>query len=509
MKPLGMKTKRPFKGVSIGWKLAAYLLVFVILTLLVVWLFQILLLDVFVENTKKKELGRTADQLSELLGDDSLERSALGYASERFMSISIYRISESGATPVVDVNAWGDGKTLWLGQEQLSSFYQKASENNGVYDTKVAFGGKELKEGEFAFFPFGRENYKDSRIPAKNIRLVHILLASDSAGNQYLLFLDAPLLPLDVTVATLKMQFIWITVFLLVLAALMVHFLYRKISKPLIRMNASAKQLADGKYDVSFSGKGYRETKELAQTLDYAASELSQLDRLQKELIANISHDLRTPLTMIKGYGEMMRDIPDENTPENMQLILDETERLSALVNDLLDISKLQAGATVPRMTQFDLTEVLSEVMARYDAFTKRQGYSIHWSAEGVAPVLADRKMILQAFCNLINNAINYTGEDKQVWVRQTVKDQRVRISFTDTGSGIPQDQVALIWDRYYKVDKVHRRAEVGSGLGLSIVKEILDKHHAAYGVTSTPGAGSTFWFELPVITQGYEEGLH
>ena len=228
-------------------------------------------------------------------------------------------------------------------------------------------------------------------------------------------------------------------------------------------------------------------------------------------MIANISHDLRTPLTMIRGYGEMMRDIPEENTPENMQLILDETERLSGLVNDLLDISKLQAGATVPQMMEFDLAEALSEVMVRYDAFTKRQGYSIHWAMDGEALVLADRKMILQVCYNLINNAINYTGDDKQVCVSLTIKDQTVRISFSDTGSGIPQDQVALIWDRYYKVDKVHRRAAVGSGLGLSIVKEILDKHHAAYGVSSTPGAGSTFWFELPIMTNAKdnEEGHH
>lgn len=142
----------------------------------------------------------------------------------------------------------------------------------------------------------------------------------------------------------------------------------------------------------------------------------------------------------------------------------------------------------------------------RYDAFTKRQGYAIHWSAEGSVIVNADRKMILQVFYNLINNAINYTGDDKQVWVRQAVKNNRVRISFTDTGDGIPKESVALIWDRYYKVDKVHRRATVGSGLGLSIVKEILDKHGASYGVTSAPGAGSTFWFELPVCNKKTQE---
>ena len=500
------RKKRRSRGVSIGWKLAKYLLVFVALTLLAVWLFQILLLDVFFEKAKKRELQRTAQELSLALEREDLEMQARVFAAERATGVSIYRIDEKKAVQMISINSIGENNVWLINDEQLNKLYQKAVEQNGVYETKIAFGGKELENDRPGFLPPDRENYKDSRIHAKNIRLVYILLAESESGEQYLLLLDAHLLPLDVTVDTLKMQFWGITVILLIMAMLTCFSLYRRISKPLIRMNASAKKLAEGRYDVTFSGKGYRETRELAETLDYAASELSQLDRLQKELIANISHDLRTPLTMIRGYGEMMRDIPGENTAENMQLILDETERLSELVNDLLDISKLQAGENTPRPEEFDLTLALKEATVRYDAFTKRQGYAIHWSAEGSVIVNADRKMILQVFYNLINNAINYTGDDKQVWVRQAVKNNRVRISFTDTGDGIPKESVALIWDRYYKVDKVHRRATVGSGLGLSIVKEILDKHGASYGVTSAPGAGSTFWFELPVCNKKTQE---
>ena len=105
--------------------------------------------------------------------------------------------------------------------------------------------------------------------------------------------------------------------------------------------------------------------------------------------------------------------------------------------------------------------------------------------------------MILQVVYNLINNAINYTGEDKYVSVVQSVEGDTVRISVSDTGEGISEEQIPLIWDRYYKIDKVHRRATVGTGLGLSIVKEILEIHNATYGVSSTLGKGSTFWFEL------------
>jgi signal transduction histidine kinase len=262
-------------------------------------------------------------------------------------------------------------------------------------------------------------------------------------------------------------------------------------------MNESAKKLALGNYDADFSGNGYREINELADTLNYASRELAKTDRLQKELISNISHDLRTPLTMIKGYSEMMRDIPDENTPENVQIIIDETSRLSDLVNDMLDLSKIQAGTRKPDRQIFSLTATVRDTMQRYERLMMQENYKIEFVAREEAEVCADRGMILQVIYNLINNAINYTGEDKRVSVRQERVGDRVRISVTDTGTGIAKEEIPMIWDRYYKVDKVHKRAKIGTGLGLSIVKGILESHGAAYGVESKVGEGSNFWFEL------------
>jgi signal transduction histidine kinase len=264
-------------------------------------------------------------------------------------------------------------------------------------------------------------------------------------------------------------------------------------------MNAAAAELAGGNYDASFRGDGCLETRELAATLNYASSELSKTDHLQKELIANISHDLRTPLTMIRGYGEVMRDIPEENTPENVQVIIDEAARLSELVSDLLDISKLQAGTRALTPERFDLTATMREVMQRYEKLTAHDGYTIAFSEQGEAEILADRQMILQVVYNIINNAINHAGPGKHVWVEQTVEDGFVRIRVQDDGPGIQPTQIPLIWDRYYKVDKIHRRAMVGTGLGLSIVKEILELHYASYGVESALGHGSVFWFALPL----------
>ena len=220
------------------------------------------------------------------------------------------------------------------------------------------------------------------------------------------------------------------------------------------------------------------------------------MEGLRRELLANVSHDLRTPLTMIRGYGEVMRDLPGENTPENVQIIIDETERLTNLVNDLLDLSRLEAGVMALDVTRFNLTESIRAILHRYD---KLAGYSFPFLAEEDVFVTADELKISQVVYNLVNNAITYAGEDKTVALEQTVANGKVRVSVTDTGEGIPEEKLRDIWERYYKVDREHKRAQVGTGLGLSIVKHILELHGGAYGVVSQLGEGSTFWFELPV----------
>lgn len=493
--------KEAQKGISIRWKLAVYMSLFVAVVLMVMWFFQVFLLSTFFRSVKKAEMEEAANKIVAKIGSDELEATVYSEAVDRSLCVRVFRIAQNEATEVINVDATGSNLIMFLSSERLAYFYNKAYDNNGSCFSQITFGGFEVDEEDFLDkLPFQDPN-STNRVPNKNIRMIYAKISQASDNDRYMILLDASIQPLNSTVQTLVTQYFWISSIILIVAAFMVVQLYRKISAPLVRMNESAKQLALGKYDAEFSGEGYLETRELADTLNYASHELSRLDRLQKELIANISHDLRTPLTMIKGYGEVMRDVPGENTPENVQVIIDETTRLSELVNDLLDLSKLQSGARSPVISAIDLTDTVREVMTRYDALTKHQGYHVEFFAEGTAWVAADRGMLLQVVYNLINNAINYTGEDKLVTVRQTVTDGKVRISVTDTGEGIAPDQMPLIWDRYYKVDKVHRRATIGTGLGLSIVKGILELHHAAYGVNSTIGVGSTFWFELPLIT--------
>ncbi len=277
------------------------------------------------------------------------------------------------------------------------------------------------------------------------------------------------------------------------------------ISKPIIKINNTAKKISEGDYNIEFDNSGYREISEMSDTLNYTVNELTKSELLQRELIANVSHDLRTPLTMITAYAEIMRDLPGENTQENIQIIIDEAKRLTSLVNDLLDISKLQAGVDSADMKEYNLTAGIKSVMERYAKLVEQDGYKIIFEYdEAEVCVKADEFKIYQVLYNLVNNAVNYTGEDKKVTVRQLVNGGIVRIEVADTGDGIPQEQINNVWDRYYKIDKTHKRAIMGTGLGLSIVKNILKLHDARYGVTSVVGHGSIFWFELKITDKKY-----
>lgn len=314
--------------------------------------------------------------------------------------------------------------------------------------------------------------------------------------------------PVGTTMSILLRQFYFVSVILLV-ATLLVSVMFAiKLSNPIIRINESAKQLPQGKFDAQIEPRDFAEIKQLAQTLDSASKEIAKSDDLRRELTANISHDLRTPLTMIKAYAEMIRDLSGDNPEKrekHLKIIIDETDRLSSLVNDILDLSKLQAGVAEINKEPFDFGSRLSGVISRFDIMKEKDGIIIQLSCDENIIIEADITKLEQVVYNLINNAVTYTGDDNTVIVRLFRKENGfVRFEVSDHGEGISPEYLPYIWDRYYKVserNKTHKRAKMGSGIGLSIVKSVLEQHGFAYGADSVVGQGSTFWFEAPEYT--------
>ena len=218
---------------------------------------------------------------------------------------------------------------------------------------------------------------------------------------------------------------------------------------------------------------------------------------MQKDLIANISHDLRTPLTMIIGYAEVMRDIPNENNRENIQIIIDEASRLNQLVNDILFISKAQNDSL--QIENENITLLIKEIIERAKKMTEKDNYNFIFMYDEEIVFPFDKMKISQVVYNLIGNAITHTGADKKIFIEQIKIDAKVKIIVSDTGKGIAKEELKNIWERYYKIDDFHNRDTVGTGLGLSIVKNIIKLHNGRVGVESSLGNGSSFYFELPL----------
>lgn len=314
-------------------------------------------------------------------------------------------------------------------------------------------------------------------------------------------FIMASLEPLGATTSILASQLVYVTIGVLLLSFVIAYFISKNISKPIVQMSRSAKRMGNGILNVHFdTNSSIEEINELAVTLNKMNAELVKTDELRRDLMANVSHDLKTPLTMIKAYAEMIRDLDQqkEKRDTHLNVIIEEADRLNVLVNDILNLSKLQSNIEELNMEEFDLTECINTILKRYDILREKEGYQFIFKQTKPLMIQADRAKMEQVIYNLINNAINYTGKDNKVTIKVKESKDSIRVQIIDTGKGIKEEDLDVIWDRYYKSSKKHKRNAFGTGLGLSIVKNVLEHHHFNYGVTSKINKGTTFFFDVP-----------
>lgn len=461
------------KKSNLRTKIWMYLIIFSASILLFLWLFQIIFLKTYykefrlnkLENSVKKVLNSFHDSdYEDLLDDISLEDEicieVVNNNMTKYLSV-IYNKGCMGAETSVE-----------------NSYYKKDFINSNL----------------------SKKVYTLINPRFKNKTIIYGIKLDDSNYA----FVSASLEPIDTTITVLKNQFIYVTMLVIILSLIVSYFVSRKISSGVIKINKEAKKLSKGNFDVKFdTNQPILELSELAETLEYTKDELSKTENLRRELLANVSHDLKTPLTMIKAYAEMVRDVTykdDTKRTKDLNIIIEETDRLNVLVNDILELSKIQSGTQKLTIEQFDLEKFVKNIIKRYDIMSENKKYKFKVSINKNIIVSADPKRIEQVMYNLINNAINYTGDDKKIIISALELENTVRIEVKDTGKGIDKEELENIWDKYYKIDKTHSREQVGSGVGLSIVKNILINHNCNYGVESIKGNGTTFYFELPKV---------
>ncbi len=469
-----------------------FLLGFCSLLLLILWLFQTVFLDAFYRNIKVLEIKNNASVIAENIDSQSLKEIMKDIFQDGDISIEVittdgeqfYSSNPSAVSMVHKIPAPTMKKLLANVQGDKNEFYQY-----------VKMGPRKPPA------PREQENHFFDKFPSdKNAQiqsLIYVKRVINNKGEPLIIIIHSMISPVNATVTTLRYQLYVITGIMFILSVLLAFLIAKRVSKPIEEINKSAKVLAKGNYDIHFEGKGFLEICELSDTLNATSKALNQVESLRRELLANISHDMRTPLSLIYGYAEVMHDFPEEITQEQTQTIMDETNRLTTLVNDALDISKLETGIQQMHCEEYNITQSIKSTIDRVGELVKKDGFTLEFRYDKDVFICADEIKVTQAFYNLLLNAINYTGQDKRVMVQQQLSQDWVTIEVIDTGDGIADENLPNIWDRYYKLDKHHKRAVTGSGLGLSIVKKVLDMHQGQCGVQSELGKGSTFWFAL------------
>lgn len=437
------------------------------------WLFEIVFLQKFYITMKTNDVTSATKQIISVYNSSNSYKTLDDIAKKYELSIRI--VSRYGLRDLYSSDDYMNGISIIHGFADISVYVMDIQENDGYFCRTVQ------SEGDSSQTLLVGSNIYDS----------------DNNLLGYLL-VNARLDPVGSTVDILKKQLVLVSILLVAISFILSYFISKQIAKPIDEITKSANRLAQGEYNIKFEGGNYLECNELADTLTYASKQISKVDQQQRDLIANVSHDLRTPLTMIKAYAEMIRDLSGNNPvkrEEHLNIIIEETDRLSLLVNDMLDLSKLENGASSLTPVKFDIMTRLTEIIERYKGISEKMGYHIHFTPDSEAFVECDIVKIEQVIYNLINNAVNYTGEDKNVYIKQINEANWVKITVTDTGQGISEEDLKLIFNKYYRAKM--RREKIGTGLGLSIVKAVLNRHKFPYGVQSTLGKGTTFWFKI------------
>ena len=445
------------------------LVVFIGLMLALILFLQTTFLDGTYKNNKIAYLKDTAAQIDEGIQNDDILSvlEDISFSNE----VCVRVITDAvGFTTYQEASSCALGK---LSNKQLNKIAATTFDNGGE-----------------ALFDSNSSNIKNAYIYSK---------LSKVNDENVLIMLSTSIVPLQSTIDTMYDQFNIIIIVVVIATILLALCLSSLIVKPIKKIEMEATNLPSGKYDYRLIKTDAREIENLNNTLARANEEIIKADVARKELIGNVSHDLRTPLTMIVGYGEMIRDFPEENNAENINVIINEAKRLSTLVDDLLDLSKVESGKIEFHNKDIKISDLLESVYDQFEPYCKANNIELVLNVEDSDVVVSvDENRLKQVLHNFMSNALNYNdAKDTKIIIGEEKVDGAYRIYVYDNGSGVKEEDKDKIWNRYYKVDKEHKRSHIGSGIGLSLCKDILDKMGYKYGVDSVYKEYSKFYFDI------------
>ena len=321
--------------------------------------------------------------------------------------------------------------------------------------------------------------------------------------------LSSPLGPVENRIRALQKISSYAGLIGVILTTFLSLLISRTLSRPLLKMHQAARAMARGDYSRRVDVKANDEIGLLAQSLNYLAAELQEkitalelLDKTRREFVANVSHELRTPLSIMQGYTEALEDgmaVTEADRKSYLGNIHEEILRLRRLVSELLDLQKIEAGRVDMKVQPISILNLAKRVLEKFRNLAASRQITISLnSKQGQYLTGADPDRLEQVLINLLDNAIRVTPTGGQVEIALRELSDKIQVSVSDTGPGIPPEEQALIWERFHKVDKSRTRKGEGTGLGLAITKKIIEAHGGSIDVFSKPGEGSTFVFIIP-----------
>lgn len=460
-----------------GWKMSVSLWIcFLVFAAVIALAFWLILIDSVQNQYRRREISKldqTAWTVVEKYGQEDFETALPVLA--RSDSYFIQLISEQDGRRLLSMDNEGNAAPPQQSDIAGADLFEQLSDSDG-----------------YLFY------YVDDKVHNSQWAVWAIVIARVDGWREALV-ISKSMAYVDTLLRMLFSRAVMIVTAVMVIAAIIAVFMANIYVKPIEKLNQKATLMAAGDYQVQFPREGPLEIVQLSESLTKARDEFEATEALRRDFIANISHDMKTPLTVIKAYAEMLKsyscEIPQKRE-EHLNIIMNETDKLAALINDTMELARLQSGAVVLAPELFDLCDVAAETLDRFCVRPDLEAFTFSLHAHRPFYVRADRKLMERVFYNLVNNGVKFSREECDVAIDISAEDGKVLVKVIDHGIGIEKDQLDNIWERFYQI-MPYEKEKAGMGMGLNIVYQILRLHQVDFGADSTPGEGTVIWFAL------------
>ncbi len=462
------------------FRLWALMMALVLLAVAFIWVAQVFLFNQNYINAAVYDVESKVEDLKPRLAESDLSDDA---ELLFFLSMSV------------------NGKMLLVNdQGALIGAYSMGHPLDLKNDSTIKAAWDSVQNSELYAKALNRELFTETKTYGVSAAWVYIGVPVRYDGQDAYVILNHSLSDIYAMLDVNRIQLIILSVLLTVVASVLAALFSRRFTKPIFSIKSTVDELAKGDLSAKPGLKRRDELGQLSDSVDILGQELQRVDVLRKEVIANVSHELRSPLALIGGYAEMVRDLTwndSTNRNENLNLIISESKRMTEMVNDIMDYSQLQAGYMPLKKDVYNLYEIVESEVMNCEKSARENNISLGLdSAKTDIPALLDALKISQVIRNLLYNAINHTQDGGTITVKITDAVNGVRVSVINPGEEIPEEERELIWERYQRSQHQGGRKQ-GTGIGLSIVSTILKAHGMLYGLDCHDGL-TVFWFECP-----------